>query len=83
VFLVGSIRAQFPIQVTIAPVAIGNLSTKGGIAFSDNNTTIDGFHNIYLAASTGYGITIVNQGGQNNTVTMSFEVFDARGFAGG
>ncbi|HVB95944.1 MAG TPA: hypothetical protein VND41_05010 [Nitrososphaerales archaeon] len=81
--LVGSIRAQYPIQVTIAPATIGNLSHNGTVAFSVNATTFDGFHNIFLSARTGYGITIANQGGENNTVVLTMELFDAAAYAGG
>ncbi len=82
VVMVGSIRAQFPIQVTIAPTAIGNLNATGNVAFTVNSTTLDGFHDIYLTGYTGYGITIVNKGGQNNTLTLTYELVDAEIYAG-
>jgi uncharacterized membrane protein len=82
--MVGSIRAQYPIQVTIAPIAIPNfnLNSTGGAAFTVNATTFDGFHNVFLSAHTGYGVTIVNQGGENNTVVLTTELFDAAAYAG-
>lgn len=82
VLLLGSVGSDYPINVTIAPAQIGNLSTNGSVIFSANNTKLEGFHNIFLPGSTGYGITISNQSGQNNTVRLTLLITDANAYAG-
>jgi len=38
---------------------------------------------IILLAARGYAITVMNQGGQNNTVTLNLTLIDELTFAGG
>jgi hypothetical protein len=81
VVLTGAIRAQYPVQITIVGAKVGNESAAAKPAFSANDTTNVGFPDTFLYPN-GYAITIRNEGGQNNTVTMNISLEDAADYAG-
>jgi hypothetical protein len=56
---------------------------NGATAFHANDTLSAGMPDIILIASRGYAITVMNQGGQNNTVTLNLTLIDELTFAGG
>ena len=85
VVVLGAIRGQFPINITIAGAPVGNLTAagNGGIAFQANDTIAAGMPDLVLLASKGYGVTLTNVGDQNNTVTINLTYIDELTFAGG
>jgi hypothetical protein len=85
VVVVGAIRGQYPIGITIAGAVVGNLTAagNGATAFSANDTLAAGMPDIILLAARGYAITVLNEGGQNNTVTFNLTIIDEVTFAGG
>jgi hypothetical protein len=85
VVVLGAIRGQFPINITIAGAPVGNLTAagNGGIAFQANDTIGAGMPDLVLLASRGYGVTLTNVGDQNNTVTINLTYIDELTFAGG
>jgi len=78
----GVIRAQYASQITIAGAAVGNLTAagNGAAALSANDTTVLSVPNIVLFVNKGYGITFVNESGQNDTVTIIINLLDAEAF---
>lgn len=85
VVVVGAIRGQYPIGITIAGAKVGNLTAagNGGIAFQANDTLAAGMPDLILLASRGYQITVMNEGGQNNTVILNITFIDEVNFVGG
>jgi hypothetical protein len=81
----GVIKTQYASQITIAGTMVGNLTAagNGGIALSGNNTTVLSLPLLVLFGSKGYGITVVNESGQNSTVTINFIFEDASVVAAG
>jgi cytoskeletal protein RodZ len=78
----GVIKSQYASNITIAGAPVANLTAggKGGIAISGNDTTVVGMPDLLLFGSRGYAITVVNQSGQNNTVTINLILNDAAAF---
>jgi hypothetical protein len=81
--MTGTITAQYPIQITIASAKISNLFTAAGQVYFANNTTSATLSGVSLLPQNGYAITIKNEGGQNNTVTMSLQLDDVPGGGSG
>jgi len=78
----GVIRAQYPCQITMAGAPVGNLTAggNGGLVTSGNDTTVLSMPDVLLFGNRGYSITVVNQSGQNDTVTMILNLSDAAAF---
>ena len=81
----GAVRTQFASQITLAGFKVGNLTAagNGATALSGNNTTILSLPQILVLGNKGYSITVVNQSGQNDTVTINMSLEDAAIVAGG
>ncbi|MDA4118040.1 MAG: hypothetical protein OK455_06825 [Thaumarchaeota archaeon] len=79
--LSGTITAQYPIQVTIGSAKVSNLFTSSGQLYTANNTMSVNLTGLGLSflPQNGYGVTIRNEGGQNNTVTMTIQLDDMAG----
>ena len=77
--MTGTITATYPIQITIGSAKVGSLLTAAGVIYTKNDTTSADIFNLTLFPSNGYGITILNEGGQNNTVTMNLQISDIPG----
>jgi hypothetical protein len=79
VLLRGAVRTQFASQITLAGAVVGNLTAagNGATALTGNATTILSLPQILLFGSKGYAITVVNQSGQNDTVTINMSIEDA------
>jgi hypothetical protein len=80
----GVIRAQYASQFTIAGAAVGNLTAAGSgtAATFANDTTVLSVPNLVFFGLRGYGVTIVNQSGQNDTVTIILNLEDQQVFEG-
>jgi hypothetical protein len=79
--LSGTITAQYPIQVTIGSAKVSNLFTSSGQLYTANDTMSVSLTGLGLSflPQNGYGVTIRNEGGQNNTVTMTIQLDDMAG----
>jgi hypothetical protein len=82
VIVQGVIRAQYASQITIAGAQVGNLTAagKGAIASTANDTTVLSMPDLQLFGDKGYAVTVVNQSGQNDTVTINLTLIDAAAF---
>jgi len=74
----GVIRTQYNSSITIAGAQVGKLNPggNGAVAISGNDTTVLGMPEVLLFGNKGYAITVVNQSGQNCTVTVNLIFFD-------
>jgi len=83
--LKGAVRTQYASQITLAGALVGNLTAagNGATAVSGNNTTILSLPQLLLFGSKGYAITVVNQSGQNDTVSINFSFEDSSILAAG
>jgi hypothetical protein len=72
--MTGAITSRLPIRLTIAGAAIGNLSSTAGTVYAANYTASVSLSGVVLMPSSGYAITMTNQGGQNATVTMDLQL---------
>jgi hypothetical protein len=83
--LKGAVRTQYASQLTFAGALVGNLTAagNGATAASGNNTTILSLPQLLLFGSKGYSITVVNQSGQNDTVSINFSFEDSSILAAG
>jgi hypothetical protein len=77
--MTGTVTSQYPVQISIGSAKIGTLLTSAGIIYTANDTTSASINGLTLLPSNGYGITIKNEGGQNNTVTLNFSIEDIPG----
>lgn len=77
--LSATVSAQYPVQVTIAGAHVGGLPSGGGVAYTVNGTTSATPSGIYLTPQSGYSVMVTNQGGANNTVTLSLQLSDIPG----
>lgn len=73
------ISSQYPVQVTIQGAPVGGLYPSAGLAYSVNGTTSATPSGIVLLPQSGYAVTIKNEGGQNNTVSLSIQLNDIPG----
>jgi hypothetical protein len=80
--MLGAVRAQYPINITIAGLRVGGLAAAQKTAFYSYNTTSVGFPDVLLGASVGYGIYIANLSSQNNTVVLTLNLEDLASVAG-
>jgi hypothetical protein len=73
-----AIRTQYPAQITVAGARVGNLADQGnGSPVSTaNDTTLLSLSDVVLFGNSGYGFTVVNQSGENNTVTINLSLID-------
>ena len=74
----GAVRTQFASQMTLAGAVVGNLTAagNGATALFGNATTVLSLPQIALFGNKGYAITVVNQSGQNNTVSINLTFED-------
>lgn len=74
----GVVRTQYNSSITIAGAQVGNLkaSANGGVAISGNDTTVLSVAQTLLFGNKGYAVTVINQSGQNCTVTINITFFD-------
>jgi hypothetical protein len=72
------ISTQYPAQITIAGAQVANLADQGngGIVSTANDTTLLSLSEVVLFANSGYGFTVVNQSGENNTVIINLSLID-------
>ena len=82
VIVQGVIRAQYASQITLAGAAFGNFTAagNGATALSGNDTTVLGMPDVNLFGNRGYAVTVVNESGQNDTVTINLTLIDAAAF---
>ena len=78
----GVVRAQYASQITIAGAVVGNLTAAGNGTSGTfvNDTTVLSVPNLVFFGDRGYGVTIVNQSGQNDTVTIILNLEDQQIF---
>ena len=81
----GVVRTQFSSQIILAGAVVGNLTAagNGATALSANATTVLSLPQIVFFGNKGYSITVLNQSGQNNTVTIDLSFEDEAVAAGG
>ncbi len=77
--MTGTITAQYPVGITIGNAKISNLYQSAGVIYTANDTKLANVVGLQLLPTNGYAITVVNEGGQNNTVTLSFQLDDIPG----
>lgn len=73
-----TVTAEYPVTVTIAGAQVGGLASGGEVLYSVNGTTANP-SGIILAPRSGYSVTVTNDGGRNNTVTLSIDLRDIPG----
>ncbi|HEV2389808.1 MAG TPA: hypothetical protein VGS04_03695 [Nitrososphaerales archaeon] len=81
----GVIRTQYNSSITVAGAQVGNLkaAANGGVALSGNSTTVVSVAQTLLYGNDGYAVTVINQSGQNCTVTINITFFDYLQLEGG
>jgi hypothetical protein len=72
--MTGAIASRLPVRVTIAGAAIGNLSEAVGMVYSANDTTSVSLPGVVLMPTSGYAVTVTNEGDQNATVSMDMQL---------
>ncbi len=77
--LSATIASQYPIRVTVSGADVEGLSHPPGIAYSVNDTTSASPSGIVLLPQSGYSLTISNEGGRNNTITVNLQLNDTPG----
>jgi hypothetical protein len=72
------ISTQYPAQIAIAGAQVANLTDQGNgsLVPTANDTTLLSLPEVVLFANSGYGFTVVNQSGKNNTVIINLSLID-------
>ena len=86
----GAVRTKYPAEISLLGYPVLNytaaVTVKGATPYGTdyvNDTTALPLPNFELLAPFGYAFTIVNQSGENNTVTITLIFEDAAVFVGG
>jgi len=78
----GVVKTDLASNITIAGAAVGNLAPAGNGSVALTAKTVLGMPDVHFLGSRGYSVTVENQSGQNETVTINL-IFEDYGIVEG